>query len=555
MNRSALRRPANRSERKPRTARVARFPAPVGGWIRNQNLSTPGAVLPNGAKVNGAFVLENYFPTSTDIRMRRGSETFATVGNGLLDVFSLFSYVNGNNAKLFAATSSGLFDISTGGNVASPAVGALNSPYWSTIQFATPGGVFLRAVNGVDEPLVFDGATWSNAPAITGVDAHTLSYAWVHQRRLFFIKANSLSAYYLPADSIGGAAVELPLGGVFPRGGSLLFGTGWSLETGAGLSEQCVFVTTEGEAAIFQGTNPSVATSWTKVGVYRIGKPLGARAHIRAGGDLVIATDIGFVPLSQAIQRDYSALSPSAVSYPIEQAWNEAVAARSLQAWSCEVWPTKQMVLVALPTASGEPPQMFAGNARTGAWGLYTGWNGKCLQLFGDRMFFGSSGGRIIEAEVTGSDNGVPYTSVCVPLFDSFKAPASLKTSLLMRAVLKGRLEIIPQLSLQADYNVALPAPPAPAVAAATADPSVIVVNDAWGSAIWGVSFWGVAQRVVGGNAQHSGALLTFQRWQPVGGSGQAIAPGIQITSDGIGPTDIELVMVDVTYDMGDVVT
>lgn len=535
MRRSSFRKPAASSAPKPREARPASFPAPVGGWIRNQNLATPGARLADGSKVNGAYVLENYFPTATGIRMRRGSLTFAIVGDSSLDVASMFSYVNGNNAKLFAATSAALYDISSGGNVTIPAVAALNSGDWSAVQFATPGGVFLRAVNGVDDPLVYDGTSWSTAPVITGVDARTLSHTWVHQRRMFFIKENSLSAFYLPADSIGGVAVELPLGGVFSRGGSLLFGSSWSLETGGGLSDQCVFVTTEGEAAIFQGTDPSVAANWTKVGVYRIGKPLGARAHIRAGGDVVIATDIGFVPLSQAIQRDYSALSPSAVSYPIETAWNDAVAARSSQAWSCEVWPTKQMVLVALPSIDGEPPQMFAGNARTGAWGLFTGWDGRCLQLFGDRLFFGSGASRIIEAEVSGSDNDLPYTSVCVPLFDPLKTPATLKTSLLMRATLRAPSEIVPTLSLQADFAIYLP--PAP-------DSAIIETSAVWGGAVWGESVWG------GGTT-----LRIFQQWQSVGGAGYAIAPGVQITSGGIVPPDVELIQVDMTYDMGDIVT
>jgi hypothetical protein len=68
------------------------------------------------------------------------------------------------------------------------------------------------------------------------------------------------------------------------------------------------------------------------------------------------------------------------------------------------------MVLVAPPTPAGGTSQMFVSNARTGAWGLFTGWNVTCLQLFGDRLFFGSTNGLIIEAEVTGADQGLPYT-------------------------------------------------------------------------------------------------------------------------------------------------
>src|SRR3546814_7978346 len=58
----------------------------------------------------------------------------------------------------------------------------------------------------------------------------------------------------------------------------------------SGLSEQNIFVSTEGEVAVYQGSDPGEAATWSKVGVYRIGKPLGARAHFRGGGDIAIAT-------------------------------------------------------------------------------------------------------------------------------------------------------------------------------------------------------------------------------------------------------------------------
>jgi hypothetical protein len=520
---------------KPRIAKTASFPAPIGGWIKNVNLATPGARMPNGSKVNGAFLLDNWFPTATGIRMRGGSQLFATIGDGSLDTTAIFAYANGNNKKLFATTAAAIYDITGGGAIAVAAVGSLGGGAWSAIQFATPGGVFLRAVNGVDTSRVYDGTSWATTPAISGVSSALLSYVWIYKQRMFFVQKDSLSAWYLPASSIGGAAVELPLGGIFTRGGSLLFGASWSIDGGGGLTAQCIFVTTEGECAVFQGTDPSVAANWSLVGVYRIGKPMGPKAWIHAGGDLVIATDVGFVPLSQAVQRDYAALSPIAISYPLETAWNDAVAARSASGWNCEVWPTKQMVLVALPTPAGLAPQMLPANARTGAWGNYIGWDGSCLQLFNDRMFFGSKAGKIVEAEVTGADQGIPYTATCVPLFDPLKAPASLKTSLLMRATVRAPAEVIPKLSLQADYKLRLPAAP---------DDAGIPTAGVWGGGTWGMTLWGAPVE-----------LSVFQRWQSVGGSGCAIAPAVQITSGSIVPPNVELVQVDMTYDQGDIVT
>ena len=564
-----MRRPAASTRPKPRIAKGASFAAPVGGWIRNTALAQPGARLPDGSSVSGAFALQNFFPTATGIKMRRGSASYAQVGDGSAAIAAMFAYVNGNNAKLFAATGSAIYDVtspvipenvlfvddqgnflvddvgrllSAATSVGAPAVSTLGSGAWSVVQFATPGGTFLRCVNGADTPLVFDGTNFATTPAITGtaidgvtaLDPKSLSFVWVHQNRLFFIQRDTLNAWYLPAASIGGTAVPLPLGGVFTRGGSLLFGASWSLETGAtsGLTEQCVFVSTEGEVAIYQGTDPSVAANWSKVGVYRIGKPLGPKAFIHAGGDLAIATDIGLVPLSQAVQRDFAALAPAALSYKIETAWNDAVASHP-SGWALEIWPTNQMVLVAPPKGTDAVGQVFAANARTGAWGLFTGWNVTCLQLFGDRLFFGSSNGMVIEANVTGTDSGTPFTSSYVPMFEMLKSPAALKTSLLMKAVLRSPTQVLPQLSLQIDYQVNLP--PAP-------DAAPISNSSAWGSAIWGQSTWG-------GEA----VSITFGEWQSVGGSGYALAPGLQITSGNIVPPDVEIVRIDMTYDQGDI--
>lgn len=528
-----LRRPASADMPTPATQKPFSFPAPVGGWIKNAALATPGARLPNGNKVNGAYLLDNWWPTATGVRMRGGSQVFATLAGGA-DVTAMFTYANGNNRKLFASTAAAIFDVTAGGAIAASVVGGQTSGAWSVVQFATPGGTFLRGVNGSDTPQVFDGTNWATTPAITGVTPSTLSHTWVYQNRIFFIQKDTLTAYYLPAASIGGAAVALPLGGVFSLGGSLMFGATWSIETGSGLSEQCVFVTTEGEAAIYQGSDPSTAATWSKVGVYRIGKPLGPNAVIRAGGDLVIATDVGFVPLSQAIQRDYTAISPIAVSYPIETGWNEAVANRSASPWCCAVWPTKQLVLVSPgPSSSGDQPAVFGANARTGAWGRAVGWDARCLQLFGDRMFLAATGGKIVEAEVTGADQGVPYTAACVWLFDPLKASASLKTCLLMRAVIRAVARILPQLSMQADFVLSLPSNP---------DDAGFPAGNVWDAAIWGSSVWG-----------NPSALSVFEDWQSVGGSGYSIAPAVQITSGTLVGPNVELVQVDMTYDLGEI--
>jgi hypothetical protein len=174
-----MRRPAARI--KPRLAKSQSYPAPMGGWIKNVNLATPDARLPSGQKVNGAAVLENWFPTATGIRMRGGTEAYAQTQDNL-DIVSLFTYVNGNNQSMFAATETSIHDISSSvfsfltddadnvfvddlGNTLidstlGDVVSNLTSGEWSSVQFATTGGVFLDLVNGSDDKLIYDGTTF-----------------------------------------------------------------------------------------------------------------------------------------------------------------------------------------------------------------------------------------------------------------------------------------------------------------------------------------------------------------------------------------------------------
>lgn len=130
---------------------------------------------------------------------------------------------------------------------------------------ATAGVLIVGAISGgsfsdndvITSPtgaaLVNGSVTSRSTSTFTGIDSSLLSFVWTHKRRLWFVEENTLSAWYLPVVSITGTAVEFPLQGVFRLGGALLFGGSWSQDSGAGLDDLAVFVTTEGEIAVYQG--------------------------------------------------------------------------------------------------------------------------------------------------------------------------------------------------------------------------------------------------------------------------------------------------------------
>src|SRR5699024_4648934 len=79
-----------------------------------------------------------------------------------------------------------------------------------------------------------------------GLTSANMAFVWVYKNRLWFAERDSMNAWYMGVDSIGGTASVFPLAGVFGQGGALLFGQTWSLDAGqeGGLSEQNIFVST-----------------------------------------------------------------------------------------------------------------------------------------------------------------------------------------------------------------------------------------------------------------------------------------------------------------------
>lgn len=487
-----------------------------GRWIDEQFAATGGNFL---VIVNGVDPMQVYDGTDwyqiTDQPVNRLNYDTGTVA------FTAGETVTGGTSGATAVITRVEGDATAGHLI----LGAITGGPFQAGEAITDGAGGSALADGVDTTLFV---------GITGIATSSFSYVWTYKNRLFFLEKDSLNAWYLPVDAIGGVATKLPMGGEFSLGGKLMFGSTWSLDTGIGLKDNCIFVTDEGEIAVYDGTNPATAADWVKVGRYQMGKPRGPKAFFRAGGDVVTATDIGLVPVSQALQTDASVLSAKAVSYAIETAWNDAVTLRTAE-WDCIVWPERQMVVVALPTVNEQPPEMYVVNARTGAWAKFTNWSGTCLEIFNGRLFFGSDSGKVVEAYVTGQDQGETFTATYVPLFNDMGAPSSIKTAKLIRATTRGPHQVNVQLSVMEDYIVSLPAPPAAAE---------IPSGSQWGVGIWGQSVWGGAQEV---SIQHTRTSA--------GARAYAMAPAQQITSGSVIPLDTELVSIEITYETGEVFT
>lgn len=500
------------------------FPAPIRGWIESESLAQDIQ--------GGASILENFFPTTRGIRPRGGSLRHATITAG---VKSLMVWRSGASERLFGTDATKVYDITSPASpTVQPAavVSGLTSGIFSSVMFAGTGGDFLVAVNGTDDRRLFDGTAWTTSPAITGVPASSLSHVWVFKNRLFFVQKNTMNAWCLAIDAIGGAASQISLSGVFKKGGALLFGDTWSVDAGDGLDDICVFVSTLGEVVAFSGSNPADPLNWSMEGRYDIGRPLGPNACFRAGGDLVIGTIDGMIPLSAAMNKDPASLTLAAVTRAIEQEWKrQAVARETSMNWSALKWGSRSMGIVGLPTVGASEKCALIVNLLTGAWAKYTGWDISCLAEMGNRAFFGTPGGGIMIAEASGTDDGASYQCTFVGLYDHLRSPVAMKAAKMARTSWLYRQPFTSKVSISSDYIAKLPAYPP-----AAQHPSL----DVWDVGKWDVALWdaGTAQQLV-------------TRWVSVAGKGFALAPNIQITCSHAGPPEAELISVDLLYEQG----
>lgn len=519
--------------------RLLTLPAPTRGIYVSQSPAATPRDSSGRPLQDTAEVIENWFPTQRGIRVRGGLLAQATTGGNA--VVSMWSFTNPTTPRLFAATETAIYDMSSLDPDTAPTadVTGQTAGYYSTQQIGTVGGDFLYAVNGVDAAQLFDGGTWqavdgSSTPiAITGsADTSTFSDVWLYRSRLFFVQKASLTAWYLPVDSVGGEVSSVSLAGTFQRGGSLLFGASWSLDAGDGIDDKCVFVSTEGEIAVFEGADPSSASDWRLVGRYDSARPLGINAKMQAGGDLVVATVDGIISLQQAVQKDVASLTLNAISRPIEPIW-QFEAQNVSEPVEAIKWSENSLGLFVFPGSQRLPTV----NLLTGAWGVQTGWNPTCGTVFIDRCFIGTSDGSIYSVDETGADDGVPYTAKYCHAFQNVQNPSSYKRAQFVRPTFYSSGDVSFLASIAEDFSTAFP--PAPNADVGTTTAYMTWDVDNWDEDIW----WSDSIE------QERTGLVT--EWTSVAGEGYALAPQIQITSGSGQKPVIELVRIDMGLEIG----
>lgn len=490
------------------TAHVDSLPAPVGGWNARDawaNMAPTDAVG-----------LTNLFPGVSSVNLRGGFSNWSTGLAGQIE--SLLVYNGGSVSQLFGvdANTLSIYNCTTQGAVAAPVVTSLTNARWEYTNIATAGGNFLMTVNGADDLQLYDGSVWKpinsgSSPAITGVDTDTLNNILLFKNRVWLLQNNTLVAWYLPTQSIAGVAQELDLSSVATLGGYLVDMAAWTIDAGYGADDMLVFVTSQGEIIVYRGTDPASDATWALVGVWQLGAPVGKRCMLKFGGDTLLISLDGLLPLASALQS--SRLDPRvAISDKIQGALSAATSTyKNSFGWQVFYYPKANAVWINVPVQTNGQ-QQYVMNTITTSWCNFTGWNANCWALFNDEPYFGGNAVVCKAWDSTYADNATNINGLAFQAFNYFDLRGVEKYFTRARPIITTTGQPNIQVGMSIDFSISENVTPIP---------YSLTSPGSWDVGLWDVASWGQS-------------LNQIANWQGITGIGYCGGPQFQTASQDV---------------------
>jgi hypothetical protein len=444
------------------------LPAPVGGL----DGISPLANMP----VDRAVRLDNWVCRPGWIEPRKGSIVWS-IGLGLTNtpVQSLMAYNGFATHKLFGVGAGTIYDCTAKGTATATSVTGLGSSRMQHLMFSNAALTqYLVAVNGVDSPWIYDGSTWTQpsitvASGSTPFDPSEFIQVQAYQGRLWYIGVNSTTPVYMTTvGGISGTAFGFPLGQLMTYGGYIMAIGRWTIDTRQNVDEYIAFISSRGEVIVYAGTDPSTQATWSLVGIYKIGAPIGRRCFLRIAGDLQIITIDGIVGMSEMLSTDRAAANrvslTSIIMNPIAQA---AQAYKNNFGWELQEFALGTLAILNIPIAENSNQMQFVMNTITGAWSRFIGLDPVTAQpskAYGinantwevdslDNIYWAGNNGTVYQWSVGMGDGSLPITCYVEQAYNSFGNAAQLKRYTMLQPLITTTGAPIPSIGINVDFQ------------------------------------------------------------------------------------------------------
>ena len=481
---------------------------------------------------DAAVVLDNFLCRRMGVEMRAGSERWTTNLGGIgteAVVSSLMAYHPPRGAggafihRLFAGCDdTNVYEVSSQTDEATVPVvsqalpGQIVPGRLSWTNFSTPAANFLVVCAAGIGVWTFDhvGGWVNRTAAITGTAGANIAFDFVMswKNRLWFIQNDTTKAWFLPVNSIAGAASQFDFGPLFVFGGELEAMASWTVDGGDGIDDKLVIVSQNGDVLIYEGTDPTTAADFRIKGRWFTGKPPSGRRFLsKYAGDLAMITERGIEYMSRLLQG-LGLLDPeSRDAANSARRFNEVIgqevrSTREQTFWRLLSITGQDGVIISTPYNSVIHGHQFFFGTLAQAWSRLVGWDAVSVEEFDGEMFYGTNRGTVHKAFTGETDDALSDgTAGTLPNWElqtSFTAPNQDNTSLkrpgLVHVLFQGSRP--PEIKLQ--INTEWSTRPVPGSPALGAD-----VEALWDIALWDVGYW-------------SGDINSYSTWVGVEGLG-----------------------------------
>ncbi len=446
-------------------------PAPVGGLNSRDSID---AMAPTDA-----LIMSNFFPTVEKVTLRDGYTSFCT-GIGTGNVETLVEHNAGANRQLLAIGSNGTLYQIDSGTAVSKKTGLANGRAES-IEFNN-NSIFVPS--GANVPFSWNGSSASDL-SITlsdSVNANTLTGVHAHKNRVYYWTGTSQNFYHsATVDTFQGNFTKFPVGLVGTFGGNIIMINTLTIDGGEGVDDLLCIIMTSGEVLLYSGSNP--ASDFSLVGTFRIAEPINEkRAIAKLGGDVIVMTKEGYLPLSQVVRQDIVGNKAAAISEKIRgTVISQVKATGTSTGWQVFVSPDGDKVYFNYPTGDLDPFNQHVFNPIIRAWCIFENLPAHVWGQFNGDTFFGSSGGVVFK--VTGdADNGENIVGDLATAYNYFGDRGGVKRFSSVQPMLEGETDIVFSFGVGVDQTPV-----------ATIDVSPVTFQSnlaAWDTATYDDFFW-----------------------------------------------------------------
>ncbi|CAB4136677.1 hypothetical protein UFOVP312_42 [uncultured Caudovirales phage] len=411
------------------TAQVSVIPAPTGGLNYRDPISAMSPM--------DALILTNLIPKQQGVELRKGwQQTTSSLGEPIESVFG-YTAPNSENNKVFVAADGNIYDVTDGTyTVAVPATGSDADEWWTT-QFSTPADTFLLAVSpGAGYWTYSTSSGWVDRTATTTGLPTTVRTVAVWKQRVWFTAEGDSNVYYLDSvDVVTGACTSFAMGSTLRNGGYVSALINWTMDAGFSIDDFLIVVGTEGDIGVWQGTDPTSADTFSLKGVWYVGPvPRHGQYFTPFGGDVMIVSELGLVPMSKLVAGQYTQDQQIGPASKIQSVFAPLVRKQLNQKFfDVFVVPSSDVLVIKMPADAGTYRQ-FAMNVTTGAWCQFVGMPMRSAAVIGGQCWFGTQDGYTCLG-LYGNKDGVDEVGAggnsiegeVQTAFQSFNTPAQLK--------------------------------------------------------------------------------------------------------------------------------